>query len=869
MVETKKYVYLFEEGNKDMKDILGGKGAHLAEMTKIGLPVPPGFTISIDVCEQFLRLGNYPDGLKKQVQESLVKIGQKVSSGFGDENNPLLLSIRSGAKASMPGMMETILNLGLNEKTINALVKKTNNERFVLDSYRRFIQMFGDVVLSIDMRKFEEILEKVKETRGITLDLELNEKDLREIVSEYKKLVKNETGKDFPENVDEQLWLSISAVFNSWNSERAKKYRDINNLKGYKGTAVNVQTMVFGNLSEKSGTGVAFTRNPSTGENKFYGEYLMNAQGEDVVAGIRTPKAISELQKNNPKIYDELLKIRETLEKHYEDMQDLEFTIQEGKLYILQTRNGKRTGPAAVKIAVDFVKENIISEKEAVLRIDPKQLNQLLHKRIDPIAKDKTKAIGRGLPASPGAAVGKIVFNSDDAKIFSEEKGEDVVLVRLETSPEDIEGMHVSRGILTARGGMTSHAAVVARGMGKCCISGCSELQIDEKNKKLKINGIELKELDYITLDGTTGEFYQGKLPVINPELSGEFAELMNYAKKLKKLGIRTNADNGKDAKIAREFGAEGIGLCRTEHMFFEGERINAMREMILAENEQDRRKALDKLLPYQRKDFEEIFTEMNDLPVIIRLLDPPLHEFLPKEEKEIKELSKTSGISEEKIKKKIQELHEFNPMLGFRGCRLGVVYPEISEMQARAIFEAAINVSKNNINPKPEIEVPNVIHVREFNLIKKIIQDVALELKVNFKYKIGTMIEFPRAALIADELAKEADFMSFGTNDLTQTTLGFSRDDAGVFIPSYIIKGVFEKDPFQTIDQEGVGKIMKICVEKARSVKKDIDIGICGEHGGESESVKFCHKINLSNVSCSPFRVPIAILSAAQAALE
>lgn len=869
MVETKKYVYLFEEGNKDMKDILGGKGAHLAEMTKIGLPVPPGFTISIDVCEQFLRLGNYPDGLKKQVQESLVKIGQKVSSGFGDENNPLLLSIRSGAKASMPGMMETILNLGLNEKTINALVKKTNNERFVLDSYRRFIQMFGDVVLSIDMRKFEEILEKVKETRGITLDLELNEKDLREIVSEYKKLVKNETGKDFPENVDEQLWLSISAVFNSWNSERAKKYRDINNLKGYKGTAVNVQTMVFGNLSEKSGTGVAFTRNPSTGENKFYGEYLMNAQGEDVVAGIRTPKAISELQKNNPKIYDELLKIRETLEKHYEDMQDLEFTIQEGKLYILQTRNGKRTGPAAVKIAVDFVKENIISEKEAVLRIDPKQLNQLLHKRIDPIAKDKTKAIGRGLPASPGAAVGKIVFNSDDAKIFSEEKGEDVVLVRLETSPEDIEGMHVSRGILTARGGMTSHAAVVARGMGKCCISGCSELQIDEKNKKLKINGIELKELDYITLDGTTGEFYQGKLPVINPELSGEFAELMNYAKKLKKLGIRTNADNGKDAKIAREFVAEGIGLCRTEHIFFEGERINAMREMILAENEQDRRKALDKLLPYQRKDFEEIFTEMNDLPVIIRLLDPPLHEFLPKEEKEIKELSKTSGISEEKIKKKIQELHEFNPMLGFRGCRLGVVYPEISEMQARAIFEAAINVSKNNINPKPEIEVPNVIHVREFNLIKKIIQDVALELKVNFKYKIGTMIEFPRAALIADELAKEADFMSFGTNDLTQTTLGFSRDDAGVFIPSYIIKGVFEKDPFQTIDQEGVGKIMKICVEKARSVKKDIDIGICGEHGGESESVKFCHKINLSNVSCSPFRVPIAILSAAQAALE
>jgi len=665
--------------------------------------------------------------------------------------------------------------------------------------------------------------------------------------------------------------MAIDAVFLSWNSTRAIKYREINEIKSLTGTAVNVQSMVFGNMGNDSGTGVAFTRNPSTGENKFYGEYLINAQGEDVVAGIRTPEPIARLEKDMPQIYKELVQIRAKLEKHYRDMQDIEFTVQKGKLYMLQTRSGKRTGLAAVKTAVEMVKENLISEDEALLRVDANQLNQLLHKRIDPMAKTKTQAVAKGLPASPGAAVGKIVFNAEDAALQVAKDGEKLILVRLETSPEDIEGMHVSQGILTARGGMTSHAAVVARGMGKCCVAGCSELIIDEKKKTLKIQNKVLKEGDYLTLDGTTGEVYLGQLPVIDPELAGEFATLMNWAKKKKKLGVRTNADTPKDAEIAKKFGAEGIGLCRTEHMFFEGDRITAMREMILADTETDRRKALAKLLPYQRSDFEGIFKVMNKLPVIIRFLDPPLHEFLPKETNEIKALSKILGIPEDKIKNRIDSLHEFNPMLGFRGCRLGVVYPEISEMQARAIFEAALNVKKQGITAMPEIEVPNIITVKEFKLIKDIIQKVAKETKAEgqIHYKIGTMIEFPRAALIADELAKEADFMSFGTNDLTQTTLGFSRDDAGRFIPCYVSKGVFEKDPFQTIDQEGVGKIMKMTVTKARSVKKDMDIGICGEHGGDPASVKFCHKIGLSNVSCSPFRVPIAILAAAQVVIE
>jgi pyruvate,orthophosphate dikinase len=684
-------------------------------------------------------------------------------------------------------------------------------------------------------------------------------------------LIKKETGKDFPQNVREQLMMAINAVFGSWNNARAITYRRLNDIKGLLGTAVNIQTMVFGNMGNDCGTGVAFTRNPSTGENKFYGEYLINAQGEDVVAGIRTPQPVENLGKQMPEVYKQLLVIRDKLEKHYRDMQDIEFTVQKGKLYMLQTRNGKRTGPAAVKIAVELVKEKLLTEEQALMKVDPIQLDQLLHKRIDPLAKTKTQAIARGLPASPGAAVGKIVFNAEDAKAKIEE-GEKVILVRLETSPEDIEGMHVSQGILTARGGMTSHAAVVARGMGKCCVAGCSELIINERAKTLTIKSQVFKEGDYLTLDGSTGEVFKDKLAVIDPILAGEFATLMQWARKYKKLGIRTNADTPKDAKIARDFGAEGIGLTRTEHMFFEGSRIDAMREMILADNQEGRKKALAKLLPYQRQDFEGIFKVMNNLPVIIRFLDPPLHEFLPKEEKEIQALSKIIKVSVEKIKQRTQELHEFNPMLGFRGCRLGIVYPEISEMQARAIFEAAINVKKQNITPLPEIEIPNIIHVKEFKLIKDIVKRVAQETgadKLGIKYKIGTMIEFPRAAFNADELATEAEFMSFGTNDLTQTTLGFSRDDAGRFIPSYLEKNIFEKDPFQTIDQEGVGKVMELAIKKARSIKPNLDIGICGEHGGDPTSVKFCHKINLSNVSCSPFRVPIATLAAAQAVIE
>jgi pyruvate,orthophosphate dikinase len=771
----------------------------------------------------------------------------------------------------MPGMMDTILNLGLNEETIIGLINSTQNERFAYDSYRRFIQTFANVVLNIEHKLFEEAIDRKKKTRGIEQDTGLNAEDLKELIKEYKEIVKTYSKREFPSNVQEQLKMAIDAVFLSWNCSRAIKYREINEIKGLLGTAVNVQAMVFGNMGSDSGTGVAFTRNPSTGENKFYGEYLINAQGEDVVAGLRTPEPVARLEKDMPEIYNQLIKIRETLEKHYKDMQDIEFTVQKGKLYMLQTRNGKRTGVAAVKIAVDMVNEKLILKEEALLRVDANQLNQLLHKRIDPIAKTKTNALTGGLPASPGAAVGKIVFNAEDASCWTKDKGEKVVLVRLETSPEDIEGMHVSQGILTARGGMTSHAAVVARGMGKCCVAGCSDLIIDEHNKTLKIGDLVLKEGDYMTLDGSTGEVFSGSLNVIDPELAGEFGILMNWANEIKKLKVRTNADTPKDAEIAKKFGAEGIGLCRTEHMFFEGDRITSMREMILADKEEDRKKALNKLLPLQRSDFEGIFKIMNNLPVIIRFLDPPLHEFLPKEEQDILKLSKETGISAEKIKQRNSELHEFNPMLGFRGCRLGIVYPEISEMQTRAVFEAALNAKKQGFNAIPEIELPNIISVKEFKLLKESIEKTAVETgaKGKINYKIGTMIEFPRAALTADELAKEAEFMSFGTNDLTQTTLGFSRDDAGRFIPCYVSKSIFEKDPFQTLDQEGVGKIMKIAITKARSIKHDLDIGICGEHGGDPASVKFCHKIGLSNVSCSPYRVPIAILSAAQAVIE
>lgn len=865
-----KWVYFFGESTD--KNLLGGKGANLGDMTKIGLPVPSGFTITTEACREFYEeKQKWPEGLSEQIESNLKILENKMGMKFGDVNNPLLVSVRSGAAVSMPGMMDTILNLGLNDQTINGLIKSTQNERFALDSYRRFIQMFSNVVLGVEHRLFGEALDKKKETRGVLLDTELNTQDLKELIEEYKKIVKKELGKDFPSDVKEQLVMSVNAVFSSWNSSRAIKYREINEIKGLLGTAVNVQSMVFGNMGQDSGTGVAFTRNPSTGENKFYGEYLMNAQGEDVVAGLRTPEPVAKLEKEMPEIYKQLIQIREKLEKHYRDMQDIEFTVQKGKLYMLQTRNGKRTGVASVRVAVEMVREGLITKEEALMRVDGNQINQLLHKRLDPIAKSKNQILTKGLPASPGAAVGKIVFNAEDAAIWSREKGEKVILVRLETSPEDIEGMHVSQGIVTARGGMTSHAAVVARGMGKCCVAGCSDLIINEEKHTLSVGSTLLKEGDYLTLDGTTGEVYAGQIPVIDPELSEEFEELMSWAKNIKKLGVRANADNPKDAEIAKNFGAEGIGLCRTEHMFFEGDRIIAMREMILSDTEEERRKALNKLLPYQKADFEGLFKVMNNLPVIIRFLDPPLHEFLPKEESEIKELAKVTNIKEDKIKKKIAELHEFNPMLGFRGCRLGIVYPEISEMQARAIFEAALNVKKQGITALPEIEVPNIISLTEFKIIKEIIEKVADELKVNgqIDYKIGTMIEFPRAALIADDLARESEFMSFGTNDLTQTTLGFSRDDAGRFIPCYVSKTIFEKDPFQTIDQGGVGKVMKIAVTKARSVKKNIDMGICGEHGGDPASVKFCHNIGLSNVSCSPYRVPIAILSAAQAVIE
>jgi pyruvate,orthophosphate dikinase len=869
---SKKYVYFFGEGDTKNKELLGGKGANLGEMTKLGLPVPPGFTITTEVCKYFYEHDHkYPNEMDKQIDENIVKIEKKMEMKFGDKYDPLLLSVRSGAALSMPGMMDTVLNLGLNEETIQGLIKKTKNERFAWDAYRRFIQMFGNVVLGIESRKFEHELEGIKNTKGIEYDTELEVEDLKELVQEYKKIVKKEIGEEFPTDPKKQLKMSIDAVFGSWNNPRAVKYRRINEIKGLIGTAVNVQTMVFGNMGNDSATGVAFTRNPSNGENKFYGEYLINAQGEDVVAGIRTPKPIIKLKKEMPKIYDQLLEIRETLEKHYKDMQDVEFTVQQGKLYMLQTRTGKRTGVAAVRMAVEMVEEKLITKNEALMRIEPSKLVQLLHKRLDPIAKEKHEVSAKGLPASPGAAVGKIVFTADEATEWVNQEDENVILVRVETSPEDIEGMHVSEGFLTARGGMTSHAAVVARGMGKPCVAGCSDLVIDEKNKELRIGENKLKEGDYLTLDGTTGEVFIGQLPIIDPELSGEFAVLMKWAREVKKLGILANADNPHDSEVAKKFGAEGIGLCRTEHMFFEGDRINSVREMILSDSEEGRRKALDKLLPYQREDFIGIFEVMSDMPVIIRLLDPPLHEFLPKEDSQIKELSNTLNVSEQKIKERIEGLHEFNPMLGFRGCRVGVVYPEVSEMQIRAIFEAAIKVKEKRKNPIPHIEIPNVVHIKEFRFLKDIVKRVAKETGVEGKieYQVGTMIEFPRASLTADEFAKEIEFMSFGTNDLTQTTLGFSRDDAGKFIGCYIDRGIFERDPFQSIDQDGVGKLMEITVEKARKVKSNIDIGICGEHGGDPESVKFCHRIGLSNVSCSPYRVPIATLAAAQAVLE
>jgi len=871
---SKQYVFLFEENKASPETImlLGNKGAQLAEMSAIGLPVPPGFTISTEACNEFYELGKkWPDKLQEQVKEKLEAVEKKMGKKFGDKEDPLLFSVRSGSYVSMPGMMDTVLNLGLNDETVLGLAKKTGNERGAWDSYRRFIQMFGDVVMEVKHEKFEKKIHAMKQAKGVKFDTDLTTEDLKELVKQYKEVVKQTAGKDFPTKAEEQLTMGINAVFNSWNCPRALKYRKINHLDDSAGTGVNVQVMVFGNMGDDCATGVGFTRNPSTGEKEHYGEYLINAQGEDVVAGIRTPKHIDDMKKDLPKSYKEIVEIYDKLEKHYKEMQDFEFTIQSGKLFILQTRNGKRTAQAGVKIAVDMKNEGLIDEKEAVMRVKPEQLDQLLHKQLDQVAKDEGKVIATGLPASPGAAVGTAVFTADAAaeKAESDEK---VILVRTETSPEDIEGMNAAQGILTARGGMTSHAAVVARGMGKCCVAGCGDITVDEEKKQFVTkDGITIKEGDEITLDGGVGDVYEGKLRVVDPELAGDFAVLMEWADKFRKIEVKTNADTPEDAEKAKGFGAQGIGLTRTEHMFFHEDRISVVREMILAKDLEGRKKALDKLLPFQKEDFKGLFKAMDGLPVIIRLLDPPLHEFLPRDDKEIKKIAKELNITETQLKETIESLHEFNPMLGFRGCRLGVTYPEINEMQARAIFQAALELASEGGKPMPEIEVPLIGNVKEFVMIKEIIQNVAKELNVEGKveYKIGTMIEVPRAALTADEIAEEADFLSFGTNDLTQMGCGFSRDDAAKFLGPYVDKKIYDRDPFQAIDQQGIGKLMEICVEKARSVKPNIPIGICGEHGGEPTSVEFCHRIGLNDVSCSPFRVPIAKLAAAQAAIK
>ena len=870
-----KHVYFFAsgkaEGNAGMKHLLGGKGANLAEMTNLGIPVPPGFTLSTEACDLFYKLGKkWPQGLEVQIKANLVKLENAMGVKFGDRNNPLLVSVRSGAAASMPGMMDTVLNLGLNPEVVQGLIIKTENERFAWDAYRRFITMFGNVVMGVKHDTFEHILEKKKEQLKIKQDTELNAGDLKDLVRLFKKAYQEETREGFPDDPYEQLTKTINAVFNSWNNPRAVKYRRLNEIRGLLGTAVNVQAMVFGNMGDTSGTGVCFTRNPSTGENKFYGEFLINAQGEDVVAGIRTPEPLEDLAKQWPAIYKQLLAIRAKLEKHYRDMQDIEFTIQEEKLFILQTRNGKRTAQAAVRIAVEIVKEGLISQDQAILRVDPKQLDQLLHPTFDP--KEKKEIIARGLPASPGAATGKVVFNAEDAESWAA-KGESVILVRIETSPEDIGGMHAAKGILTARGGMTSHAAVVARGMGKCCVAGAGELHINYETKQFSVGSAVIKEGDSLSLDGSLGQVYAGKLRTLEPELSEDFAKLMSWADKTRKLKVRTNADTPHDSQVARKFGAEGIGLCRTEHMFFEGDRIIAVREMILADNQEGREKALAKLLPIQRGDFEGIFKAMNGLPVTVRLLDPPLHEFLPHEEHNQNEMAQVMNVPVEKIRQKVAGLHEFNPMLGHRGCRLAITYPEIYQMQTRAIMEAACNVKKQGIKVLPEIMIPLVGMKKELDLLKQemveTIERIFTEKKMSLPYLLGTMIEVPRAALIADRIAESAEFFSFGTNDLTQMTLGFSRDDAGSFLGAYVERGIFEKDPFQSLDQEGVGYLIQLGVQKGRKVRPDLKIGICGEHGGDPASVEFCHRVGMNYVSCSPYRVPIARLAAAQAVLR
>ena len=870
----KKFVYSFNEGSKDMKDLLGGKGANLAEMTKIGLPVPFGFTVTTEACNRYYDEGKkIGDDIVASIFEKLEELENTTGKKFGDVENPLLVSVRSGAKISMPGMMDTILNLGLNDQTVEGLAALTENPRFAYDSYRRFIQMFGDVVMEIAKTKFDAIFDAKKEEHGYEFDVDLTTEDLKEIIVGYKALVKEEMGRDFPQEPKDQLMEAIMAVFRSWNNDRAILYRQLNEIPDSIGTAVNVQSMVFGNMGETSGTGVAFTRSPVNGEKAIFGEFLVNAQGEDVVAGIRTPQPIAEMAQAFPEVYTEFTRIAELLEKHYTDMQDMEFTVERNKLFMLQTRNGKRTAPAAVKIAVDMQSEGLIDKETAVMRIEPAQIDQLLHPMFDAEELKEAEKLTKGLPASPGAATGQIYFNASDAET-AVANGAKAILVRLETSPEDLAGMVAAEGILTARGGMTSHAAVVARGMGKCCVSGCAEIKVDEEAKELTIGEYVFKEGDYISLDGTAGDVLKGQIKTVPPELSGDFAEIMSWADEIRTLKIRTNADNPRDAKQAVEFGAEGIGLCRTGHMFFEEERIPAVRRMILADSEEERREALKFLLPYQKGDFKGIYEAMGDRPVTIRLLDPPLHEFLPHTDEEIKALSEQIGVPYEKLAKKTQELHEFNPMLGHRGCRLAVTYPEIAEMQAEAIIMAAIEVRKEQgLDIIPEIMIPLVGMRKELADVKatvvKTVEAVMEREGVKFDYLIGTMIEIPRAALTADEIAEEAEFFSFGTNDLTQMTFGFSRDDTGKIIKEYREKGIFDDDPFQSIDQVGVGKLVKMAVELGKQTRPSIKLGICGEHGGDPKSIEFCNAVGLQYVSCSPFRVPIARLAAAQAAIK
>ncbi len=897
---TKKFIYYFgpdgAEGNASMKNILGGKGANLAEMCSLEIPVPAGFTISTDMCTLYYENDrNYPEDFKDQVVANLKKVEAVMGKKFGDAENPLLVSVRSGARVSMPGMMDTVLNLGLNEKTLKGLIKTPELERFAWDSYRRFIQMYGNVVLGLDSHLFEDALDALKEEKGAKSDLDLTVADLKTLVKTYKTVVKRETKKSFPTDPWAQLYGAIDAVFGSWMNDRAIRYRKMNGISDSWGTAVNVQAMVYGNMGDDCATGVAFTRNPATGEHVFFGEYLINAQGEDVVAGIRTPQqvtlegskkwakehSISEkerkekypsLEEYMPDVYKQLVEIYQTLENHYRDMQDIEFTIESGKLFLLQTRTGKRTAAAAVKIAVDMVNERLIAVDDAILRVEPSQLDQLLHPQFVKAEQKKAEKIARGLPASPGAATGQVVFNAEDAEKWKEE-GKAVILVRVETSPEDIGGMDAARGILTARGGMTSHAAVVARGMGKCCVSGCAALAIDYSKKQISVGSLTVKEGDWISLDGSTGEVYLGKIKTENPSFEGEIGTLMEWADERRELKVRTNADTPHDSAVARNFGAEGIGLCRTEHMFFEGDRIKAVREMILADDTDGRKVALKKLIKYQRSDFYAIFKEMEGLPVTVRLLDPPLHEFLPHEPKAIKEMAEEMGVSQKVIKNKIEELHEFNPMLGHRGCRLGNTYPEISEMQVEAILEAACDLANEGIKVLPEIMIPLVGKDKEFLLQKKIVDETAERVfkkkKVAVDYMVGTMIEVPRGALTADEIAKEAEFFSFGTNDLTQMTFGFSRDDAGKFLSVYEDLGILDVDPFQSIDQDGVGQLVEIAAKKGRSVRTDIKLGVCGEHGGDPASIDFFHRVGLNYVSCSPYRVPIARLAAAHAAIK